>query len=196
VTRRKNDEDGVAAKLAEMSHTADDLIHAVQRISSELRPGILDDVSLQAAIEWQAEELARRAGFEVEVQGTLGDVQFERGFATAIFRIFQEAMTNVVRHASAKHVVVELGLERGRLRLSISDDGVGVREPSPRTGSLGLLGMRERAKRLGGECIVQRREVGGTVVSLLVPLRFPAEASARAESTEDGDVDGVRGRVE
>ncbi|MBA3464744.1 MAG: GAF domain-containing protein [Deltaproteobacteria bacterium] len=196
VARHKTDEDGIATKLSEMSQTADELIQAVQRISSELRPGILDDVSLQAAIEWQAEELAQRAGFEVEVQGTLGDVQLERGFATAVFRIFQEAMTNVVRHASAKHVIVELGLERGRLRLSISDDGVGVPEPSPRTGSLGLLGMRERAKRLGGECIVQRREVGGTVVSLLVPLRFPADPLPRAESTEDGDVDRVRGRVE
>ena len=62
-------------------------------------------------------------------------------------------------------------------------------------GSLGLLGMRERAKRLGGECIVQRREVGGTVVSLIVPVKFPADL-ARPESSEDGDVDRVRGRVE
>ena len=195
VARRRGDDPAISDKLGEMSRTADELIHNVQRISAELRPGILDDVGLQAAIEWQAEEVARRAGFEVEVRGTLGDVQLDRGFATAVFRIFQEAMTNVVRHASAKHVSVELGLEKGRLRLAISDDGIGVRESSPRMGSLGLLGMRERAKRIGGECIVQRREVGGTVVSLIVPLKFPADL-ARAESSEDRDVDGVRGRVE
>jgi len=176
VTRRRGDDPAVGDKLKEMTRTADDLIQAVQRISSELRPGILDDVGLQAAIEWQSEEVARRTGIEVLVRAELGDLQLERGFATAVFRIFQEAMTNVVRHAGAQHVVVELGLERGRLRLAISDDGVGLREPAPRNGSLGLLGMRERAKRLGGECIVQRREVGGTVVSLIVPLRFPADA--------------------
>ncbi len=176
IMRRRGDEAAVTEKLKEMSRTADDLIGAVQRISSELRPGILDDVGLQAAIEWQSEEVARRAGIDIQVRAELGDLQLERGFATAVFRIFQEAMTNVVRHSGAQHVVVELGLDRGRLRLAISDDGVGLREPAPRNGSLGLLGMRERAKRLGGECIVQRREVGGTVVSLTVPLRFPADA--------------------
>lgn len=176
VNRRRGDEVEIGKKLVEMSRTADDLILAVQRISSELRPGILDDVGLQAAIEWQSEEVARRTGIDVQVRGELGDVQLDRGFATAVFRIFQEAMTNVVRHSSAQHVVVELGLDHGRLRLAVSDDGVGLRELAPRNGSLGLLGMRERAKRLGGECIVQRREVGGTVVSLIVPLRFPADA--------------------
>ena len=195
IARRRGDDPTIADKLGDMSSNTDELIQAVQRISSDLRPGILDDVGLQAAIEWQAEETARRAGFELEVRGTLGDVQLDRGFATAVFRIFQEAMTNVVRHASARHVEVELGLEKGRLRLAISDDGIGVRESTPRMGSLGLLGMRERAKRLGGECIVQRREVGGTVVSLIVPLKFPADL-ARPESAEDGDVDRVRGRVE
>ena len=144
---------------------------------SELRPGILDDVGLQAAIEWQAEDIARRVGIEIEVRAALGDLRLERGFATTVFRIFQEAMTNIVRHASARHVVVELGLDCGRLRLSISDDGVGLREPPTRTGALGLLGMRERAKQLGGECIIQRREAGGTVVSLTAPLRFPPEAT-------------------
>ncbi len=175
VARRRGDNAELGAKLVEMSSNAEELITAVRRISSELRPGILDDVGLQAAIEWQSEEVAARAGLEIEVVAALGDVQLERGFATAVFRIFQEAMTNVVRHASAQHVVVELGLDHGRLRLSISDDGVGLRDSSARIGSLGLLGMRERAKRLGGECIVQRREVGGTVVSLIVPLRFPAD---------------------
>lgn len=176
VSRRRGDNPAVGDKLREMTRNADELIQAVQRISSELRPGILDDVGLQAAIEWQSEEVARRAGIEVTVRAELGDVRLERGFATAVFRIFQEAMTNVVRHAGAQHVIVELGLDRGRLRLAISDDGVGLTERAPRSGSLGLLGMRERAKRLGGECIVQRRELGGTVVSLIVPLRFPADA--------------------
>ncbi len=176
VARRRGDDVDIGAKLAQMSHNAEDLITAVRRISSELRPGILDDVGLQAAIEWQSDEISMRSGLEIDVVGALGDIQLERGFATAVFRIFQEAMTNVVRHASARHVVVELGLDHGRLRLAISDDGVGLRDSSTRIGSLGLLGMRERAKRLGGECIVQRREVGGTVVSLIVPLRFPADA--------------------
>ncbi|CAN5876998.1 hypothetical protein BH11MYX3_BH11MYX3_27640 [soil metagenome] len=175
VARRRGEDKDIGAKLVEMSHNAEELIGAVRRISSELRPGILDDLGLQAAIEWQSEEIASRAGIKIDVRAELGDLQLDRGFATAVFRIFQEAMTNVVRHASAQNAVVELGLDHGRLRLSISDDGIGLRESATRIGSLGLLGMRERAKRLGGECIVQRREVGGTVVSLIVPLRFPAE---------------------
>lgn len=176
VARRRGDDPQIGDKLVEMMRAAEEMIGAVRRISTELRPGILDDLGLQAAIEWQSEEIASRAGVAIEVRAALGDVHLERGFATAVFRIFQEAMTNVVRHANAQHVVVELGLDRGRLRLAISDDGVGLRASAPRSGSLGLLGMRERAKRLGGECIVQRREVGGTIVSLIVPLRFPADA--------------------
>ena len=175
VHRRRGEDPAVGVKLREMMQATDAVLESVRRISSELRPGVLDDLGLLAAIEWQAEEFQRRSGIPCEVRSALGDLQLDRDLATTVFRIFQEALTNVVRHASATRVDVTLGLERGKLRLAISDDGVGIPEIAPRLGSLGLLGMSERARRLGGDCTIQRREGRGTVVSLIVPLRFPAE---------------------
>ncbi len=169
---------GVEARLTDMARATDDTLQTVRRISSELRPGILDEIGLCAAIEWQADELSRRTGIPCVVACTTGELQLERGLTTAVFRIFQEALTNVVRHASATRVDVDLRLERGHLRLEICDDGVGIPEIAPRNSSLGLLGMRERARRCGGNCTVRRRDPTGTVVSLLVPLRFPSERDA------------------
>jgi PAS domain S-box-containing protein len=172
---RRTQEGEIATKLAEMSRTADEIINAVRRISAELRPGILDALGLRAALEWQADEITKRTGLQCKLTSSVGDLQLDRALATAVFRIYQEALTNVVRHAKATHVDITLWLEKGQLKLEIADDGVGVPEIAPRSSTLGLLGMRERARRCGGDCTVRRREPLGTIVSLWVPLRFPAE---------------------
>ena len=182
VARRLEDPAAARGKLDEMSRSADEVIAAVRRISAELRPGILDDLGLQAAIEWQAEEFTRRTQIPAQVRSALGDVRLDRSLATAVFRIFQESLTNVARHAGATRVDVELGLERGHLRLEVADDGVGVPGAVINGGSLGLLGMRERARRLGGDCEIRRREPRGTAVSLRIPLRFPAERRTDADT--------------
>jgi PAS domain S-box-containing protein len=173
----------VRAKLDEMGLTTDEIISAVRRISAELRPGILDDLGLGAAFEWQAEEFTRRTGTPVTLKAEIGDMHLERDLATAVFRIFQEALTNVTRHAQATQVEVHLWLERGLLKLVVADDGVGVPEIAPRSSSLGLLGMRERARRCGGECTIRRRDPHGTIVAVSVPLKFPSE---REEDRELG----------
>jgi signal transduction histidine kinase len=165
-------------KLDDMARSIDDILRSVRRIAADLRPGILDDVGLGAAIEWQAEDFERRTATPVTVRSELSDVQLERGLATNVFRIFQEALTNIARHAGARHVEVALGLDHGMLRLEIADDGIGMPEVGPRGTTLGILGMRERAWRLGGECTVRRRVPRGTVVTVVVPLRFPAEHAA------------------
>jgi signal transduction histidine kinase len=175
VARRTRAIPEAAAKLEEMARGTDELLLTVRRISSELRPGVLDTVGLRAAIVWQAEEFTRRTGVPCVVKAEIGELQLERGLTTAAFRIFQEALTNVTRHAKATKVDVSLKLERGNLLLEVADDGVGVPDISPRSSSLGLLGMRERARRCGGECTVKRREPSGTLVSLSVPLKFPSE---------------------
>jgi signal transduction histidine kinase/PAS domain-containing protein len=175
--RRVQDE-ALAHKLEDMARSADDILRSVRRIASDLRPGILDDLGLRAAIEWQAEDFAQRTSIPCTVRSDLTDLRLDRGLATNVFRIFQEALTNVARHASASHVEVALGLDHGSLRLEIVDDGVGVPEVGPRGTTLGILGMRERAWRLGGECTVKRRSPHGTVVTVVVPLRFPAERIA------------------
>jgi PAS domain S-box-containing protein len=176
VTHRSQGE--VRGRVIDMAAATDALIDTVRRISSELRPGILDEIGLLAAIEWQGDEFSRRTQVPCVVRAEVGDLQLERNLATAVFRIFQEALTNITRHANATRVDVALRLERGHLRLEVADDGVGVPEISPRNSSLGLLGMRERARRCGGDCTVRRREPRGTIVSLSVPLRFPSERDA------------------
>lgn len=176
VARRVNgDNEPVTTKLTEMAGATDAIIGAVRRISAELRPGILDAIGLPAALEWQAEEFTRRTGTPCTLHTEAGELQLDRQLATAVFRIFQEALTNVTRHAGATHVDVRLWLERGNLRLDVADDGVGVPEIAPRASTLGLLGMRERARRCGGECAIRRRAPRGTLVALTVPLRFPSE---------------------
>lgn len=167
--------DELRAKLEEMRGTADDIIGAVRRISASLRPNVLDDLGLRAALEWQAEEFTKRTGTACVVNAEIGDLHLDRGLATAVFRIFQEALTNVTRHAQATSVDVHLWLERGNLKLEVADDGVGVPEIAPRSSSLGLLGMSERARRCGGECTIRRREPRGTLVAVSVPLKFPSE---------------------
>ena len=157
-------------KLQEIKRSTDDIIDSVRRISSELRPGLLDDLGLAAALEWLAEEFERRAGVRCTVQSELGDRKLDRAPSTATFRIVQEALTNVARHASASRVEVRLWLEPGRLRLEVRDDGVGLPDHPARRGSLGILGMRERARRLGGVCSVRAAEPRGTLVSLDLPL--------------------------
>jgi PAS domain S-box-containing protein len=180
VARRINGDPALGPKLETMAHATDEILAQVRRISAELRPGILDDLGLRAAIEWQAEEFARRTSTGCTVKTEIGDLRLERSLATAVFRIFQEALTNVARHASATEVDVTLRLERGQLKLDVADDGVGVPEIAPRSTTLGLLGMRERARRVGGDCQIKRRSPRGTIVSVSVPLRFPAERDLTA----------------
>jgi PAS domain S-box-containing protein len=173
--RRRIHDHELDGKLDDMARATEEILGSVRRISADLRPGILDDVGIGAAIEWQAEEFQRRTGTTCAVRSNLSDMQLERDLATNLFRIFQESLTNVVRHASAKRVDVAIGLEHGRLHLEIADDGVGLPEVGLRSATLGILGMRERAWRLGGDCTIKRRTPRGTIVSVVVPLRFPAE---------------------
>jgi signal transduction histidine kinase len=158
-------------KVQAMSRMIDEVIQQVRRISAELRPGALDDLGLLAAIEWQASEFEQRTGALCQVESGVDDSQLPRHLATAAFRIFQEALTNVARHAGATHVDVRLELVGETLRLEVRDDGKGItlaEAQSPK--SLGLLGIRERARRLGGKATAGPGASGGTVVSLELPL--------------------------
>ncbi len=158
-------------KLQAMSDMTDGIIDQVRRISAELRPGVLDDLGLLAALEWQGDEFEKRTGVTCAIASNLGDAPVDRALATAIFRIFQEALTNITRHAKASHVAVRLDRRGDRLHLEVDDDGTGISPDAaqdPR--SLGLLGMRERARRLGGAAEVRPGREGGTTVHVEVPL--------------------------
>jgi signal transduction histidine kinase len=157
-------------KLKAMSKMTDDAIHQVRRISADLRPGVLDDLGLVAAIEWQAQDFETRNGTACEFTSNVSDAAIPGPVATAVFRIFQESLTNITRHAAASQVEVRLEVADGGLRLTVQDDGKGISTDAARNPrSLGLVGMRERAQRLGGSLTVTPIAPHGTRVSVRVP---------------------------
>lgn len=173
-------EPGLAGRLSETMRLVDDLVKSVRRIATELRPPILDELGLPAAVEWFARDFARRTGIGCETVVTLRDEALGDGVATALFRILQEALTNVSRHAGARRVTITLALKSGVVTLEVVDDGRGITE-SEATGprSVGILGMRERATALGGVLEVGPAPHGGTRVAAWCPPRPPAPRSAR-----------------
>jgi PAS domain S-box-containing protein len=152
---------------------ADDLIKSVRRISTELRPGILD-LGLAAAVEWQAQEFQARTGIPCQLRLPTQEVVVAPDVSTALFRIFQETLTNVARHARSTSVEVILEKQGDRLVLRIRDNGQGFDPADPSLSkSLGLLGMRERAAMLGGQVHISSAPGEGTSVTAWIPLRSP-----------------------
>jgi PAS domain S-box-containing protein len=158
-------------KARGMTRLVDETIEQVRRIASELRPGVLDDLGLSAALEWQAAEFESRLGIRCRLDCDDAAETVPPDHATAMFRIFQEALTNVARHAQANEVRVRLKVDGDSLRLTIEDDGRGITDEAIHAGtSLGLLGLRERARLLGGETTIRRRNSRGTIVQVALPL--------------------------
>lgn len=154
-------------------------VNSISRICSELRPAILDDVGLSAAIEWQAEEFANRTGIACNIQTEPPEIRLSEELSVAIFRIFQEALTNTVRHAQASEVEVRLRLTPSDFSLRVSDDGIGMEVAgSQKANSFGLLGMKERVRGFGGELTVCTGDKGGACLDIVIPAPEPA---ARAE---------------
>jgi PAS domain S-box-containing protein len=161
----------VREKLRYMTGLMESTIDTIQRISAELRPSVLDDLGLVVALEWQAQQFQTRTGIKYELLARKEALDFDRERATAVFRIFQEILTNVIRHAQATKVDIELKEHRGYLELRVKDNGRGITEEEMHnTRSLGLLGMRERALLVGGEVSVSGEQGKGTTVVVRVPV--------------------------
>jgi PAS domain S-box-containing protein len=162
----------VQQKLAEVSGRVEVTAQAVRRIATELRPAVLDALGLGAAVEWQARELEARAGIRCSVE--LADLPaLPPAVATAAFRILQELLANVLRHAQATRVILRLAAREGRLVLEVEDDGRGISEAEREGMTPGLLGMRERAAALGGELALAGAPGLGTRARLVLPLGAP-----------------------
>src|SRR6266516_1302818 len=158
-------------KVKTMVTLVDSTIDTVRRISSELRPSVLDDLGLVEAIEWQAQQFQAQTGIIYQSDCSVEDIGLNREQSTAVFRIFQEALTNILRHAEATRFSSTLKLEANSLVLIIGDNGKGITASEvSRPQSLGLLGMRERAHLVGGEINISGAEGQGTVITVRVPL--------------------------
>jgi PAS domain S-box-containing protein len=171
-----------AGHVQMLKNLVDATMDAVHRIASDLRPAVLDELGLHAALEWLTESFTQRNVLPCELRLSMPEaiartIDAER--STAIFRVVQEALTNVSRHARASSVVVEIHACDDHCLLSIADDGCGMDTLRAASGgSLGLLGMRERALMLGGQLSVESRPGHGTRVSARIPLHDAATAGA------------------
>ncbi|MGZ3865189.1 MAG: PAS domain-containing sensor histidine kinase [Bacteroidia bacterium] len=169
---RENHSPEIEKQVAEMINMVDNSITSVRRIAKELRPGILDDLGLEAAIEWQAKEYEDRTGLKIVFNSKINNLRFSKDVNTAVFRIFQESITNVIRHAAASKVNISLFIESENIVLEVVDNGKGISEEGKNNfSSLGLLGMSERAMYLGGEFNIEKHREGGTIVTVKIPLQ-------------------------
>jgi signal transduction histidine kinase len=152
------------------------ILDQVRNLSLDLRPLILDDLGLAAAVRWYVSRKSQITGFAVNFQSDLDNVQLPAEIETACFRVAQEAVTNILRHSGAKHVSLDLSKRNGEILFSIRDDGIGfdvekAHKRSLKGESLGLLGMRERISLLGGQLEIESVPSCGTEVRVRVPLQ-------------------------
>jgi signal transduction histidine kinase len=160
-----------AARLDHATDAIQSALAIVRRIAADLRPPLLDAVGLNAAIEMEVSGFQERTGIEYNLSTPADDVGIPGVVSVVVYRILQEALTNVARHAEARNVDVRLRKRDGTLYMEVRDDGRGLVPARTRAGTLGLTGMRERARSVGGELRIEAGRPCGTVVALAVPLQ-------------------------
>ena len=151
----------------------DRTIDAIHRISLDLRPSMLD-FGLVAALEWQSKEFEKQSGISCAFSSSEKEIDLSLDHATALFRIFQEALTNIAKHARATKVTVRLLRSKQHVTLTIADNGVGIAQADrSKPQSFGLRGMNERARALGGTMALSHAPDGGTLVTIKIKLTSP-----------------------
>jgi PAS domain S-box-containing protein len=164
-------------RLFSMDHLLDATVAATRRISSEMRPLMLDDLGLVPASEWLVQKFGERTGIECTIAISGEELELKEPYASALFRILQESLTNVARHARARHVEVRLDVSSETIDMSIRDDGSGFIPAEAMRKSFGLRGQRERASMLGGEVRIDSKPGQGTAVHVNIPFK-PEEQQA------------------
>jgi signal transduction histidine kinase len=161
------------AHRAECLTLLDEVLGGVRELSQLLRPVILDDLGLDAGLRWLTERFSQRTRVEVEYSSNVGE-RLSEPLETHLFRITQEALTNIARHSGATRAWIRLAARRGRIELQIEDNGRGMAESNKRNGSgMGMVGMRARARQVDGELKVDNREGGGLRLQVAAPMRWP-----------------------
>ncbi len=165
-------DEAVALKLNDLITMLDETVKTVRRISSALRPSLLDDLGLVAAMEWQLGEFEKRSGIATSFTNAGEDLHLPDLIKTALFRIFQESLTNIARHSNAARVTVAITIGNGKLIMSIADNGKGFdKQKVAEKKTLGILGMKERIAMIGGEYEIKSELGKGTEVLVQIPLK-------------------------
>jgi signal transduction histidine kinase len=173
--RRHTTASQLAARAESIADLAQKTITTVQRISEELRPGVLDQLGLEAALSGLLADVERRTGISTTCRSTLGERRLDPHVETNVFRIAQELVTTVVRHAGARSLVLEIGVDDGALRMRVADDGRGITaDELVAARSIGLVGLRERAILLGGSATLRPLPGGGTEAVVVAPAEVRA----------------------
>ena len=167
-------DDPVKQKMKDLLEMLDGTVKTVRRISSELRPSLLDDLGLEAAMEWQLAEFEKRSAVKTVFKGSGEELKLPDAVKTGLFRIFQESLTNVARHADAKKIKVDLEKQDGKIVLRIIDNGRGFdQDKITDKRTLGILGMKERTAMIGGTYTIISTPGKGTTVMVVIPLHHP-----------------------
>lgn len=181
--RIKEGRETAAQNVDDMRHQLDSAIASVRRIAAELRPRVLDDRDFSEALTWQTREFTRHSGLEVSLDLPAGHLVTDNHVATGLFRIVQEALTNVVRHAHASRVHISLQAQQGMVVLRIHDDGAGF-DSSSHVAGVGLVGMRERCLAIGGVFDITSRAGEGTTLVVSLPLQALKPPKAQEEEVQ------------
>lgn len=176
------DHEQLVVRTKAMEQLINSSIATVQRISSELRPVMLDLLGLADAMDWQAREFRKKSGISCKTTILLAEKKVDRGVSTAVFRIFQEALTNVIRHSGATCVQAYLVEKKEWLTLSVRDNGRGITENEKKNlQSFGIAGMRERAEAFGGKLKICGSPINGTALFARIPVRREGEPACHAK---------------
>jgi len=170
-------------KATKLPKLVDTNVHLVQKISSDLRPGLLDNLGLSAAMEWQTGQFQNQTGILCDIICEPNEIVLDQTRSTALFRIFQETLTNIIRHAEATRVEIALREKGDEIQLTVTDNGKGITEQEtsdPK--SFGLMGIKERIHSLGGDVEILGINGQGTTVSVSIPAGVSKD-STRAEDT-------------
>lgn len=166
-----NVQNGLAEKAASMIKLIDNAMLEVKQISARLRPAILDDLGIEPALEWEVSEFIKRMGIECRLKTNLEKLDIDRDLATVIYRITQESLTNIARHAQATEVEINLRYDSDLLLLEINDNGVGItKEQVSNPKSFGLLGIGERVLQYGGNLDICGVKETGTQIRISLPV--------------------------
>jgi signal transduction histidine kinase len=173
---RSGPEQDFREHLEDAKGLAAETLQSVRNLAAGLRPSLLDDLGLGPALEWQAREFSRRTGIPVEVTRDESIPELPDGHRTCLYRVVQEALTNCARHAEAHEIHIELQAGGGRLSLTVQDDGHGLPGNAKAASGMGLVGIEERVRELGGTLAIQSQAGRGTCLRAWIPLPAGAEA--------------------